>query len=63
MSVLKKIAPYYSIIGALFFSYGYYVLMFRRNAFEAVMFVIAYLLFMYASVYMDDDWVLEREAP
>ena len=62
MSLLKRIAPYYSIIGALFFFYGYYVLMFRQNAFESMMFIIAYLLFMYASVHMDDEWTLRRES-
>ena len=61
MNVLKRIAPFYSIIGALFFFYGYYVLMFRQNVFEAVMFIVAYLLFIYASVYMDDEWTLKRE--
>ena len=62
MNWLKRIAPYYSIIGALFFFYGYYVLMFRQNTFEAVMFIVAYLLFIYASVHMDDEWILKREA-
>ena len=61
MSFLKRIAPIYSMIGALFFFYGFYVLMFRQNVFEAVMFILAYLLFIYASVSMDDDWVLRRE--
>ena len=51
----------YSIIAALFFFYGYYVLMFRQNVFESVMFIGAYLLFIYASVYMDDEWMLQRE--
>jgi hypothetical protein len=62
MSILKRVAPWYSIIGALFFFYGYYVLMFRQNALEAVMFIVAYMLFLYASVNMDDDWILKREA-
>ena len=61
VSILKRIAPFYSIIGALFFFYGYYVLMFRQNVFEAVMFIAAYLLFIYASVNMDDDWMLSRK--
>jgi hypothetical protein len=61
VNILKRIAPVYSIIGALFFFYGYYVLMFRQNVFEAIMFIVAYLLFMYASVYMDDDWMLKKE--
>lgn len=61
MSILKRIAPVYSIIAALFFFYGYYVLMFRQSVFEAVMFIAAYLLFIYASVNMDDDWILKRE--
>ena len=61
VSNLKRLAPVYSMIGALFFFYGFYVLMFRQNVFEAVMFVVAYLLFVYASVHMDDDWILERE--
>ena len=61
MSILKSIAPFYSIIGALFFFYGYYILMFRENVLESVMFIAAYLLFIYASVNMDDDWMLKRE--
>jgi len=61
MSILKRIAPWYSIIASLFFFYGYYVLMFRQNVLESVMFIVAYLLFIYASVNMDDDWMLERE--
>jgi len=61
VSILKRIAPVYSIIAALFFFYGYYVLMFRQSVFEAVMFIAAYLLFIYASVNMDDDWILKRE--
>ena len=61
MSILKRMAPFYSIIGALFFFYGYYVLMFRENVLESVMFIAAYLLFIYASVNMDDDWMLKRE--
>jgi len=61
VNILKRIAPWYSIIAALFFFYGYYVLMFRQNVFESVMFIVAYLLFIYASVYMDDEWMLQRE--
>jgi len=61
VSILKRIAPVYSIIGALFFFYGFFVLMLKQNVFEAVMFFVAYLLFVYASVNMDDDWILERE--
>ena len=61
MSILKRIAPWYAIIAAMFFFYGYYVLMFRQNVFESVMFVFAFLLFMYASVNMDDEWILQRD--
>lgn len=61
MSLLKRLAPLYSMIGALFFLYGYYVLMFRESITESVMFIIAFLLFIYASVHMDDDWILLRE--
>ena len=61
MSILKRIAPWYAIIAAMFFLYGYYVLMFRQNVFESVMFVFAFLLFMYASVNMDDEWILQRD--
>ena len=61
MNTLKRLAPVYSMVAAMFFFYGFYVIMFRQNVFEAVMFVIAYLFFMYASVHMDDDWILERE--
>ena len=49
------------MIGALFFFYGYYELMFKESITESVMFIIAFLLFIYVSVHMDDDWILLRE--
>lgn len=58
---LKRIAPLFAMVGMLFFSYGFYLLMLDGNVFEAVMFIVAYLLFMYASVTMDDNWVVIRE--
>ena len=61
MSLLKRLAPIYSMIGALFFFYGYYELMFKESITVSVMFIIAFLLFIYVSVHMDDDWILLRE--
>ena len=61
MSIRAALPPWFAILVGLFFFYGYYVLMFKQNVFEAVMFIAAYLLFIYASVNMDDDWILSRE--
>jgi hypothetical protein len=61
LSNLKRIAPLFSIVGALFFFYGYYILMFRENILESMMFIVAYLLFIYVSVTIDDDWILLRD--
>jgi hypothetical protein len=61
MSSIKRVAPLFSFAGALFFFYGFYLLMFRENVFDSMMFIVAYLLFIYASVIMDDEWELARE--
>ncbi|TRO52555.1 hypothetical protein E2P71_07530 [Candidatus Bathyarchaeota archaeon] len=61
MNILKRIAPWYAMIGAMFFFYGFYILMFKENVYETVAWMIAYLLFIYASVNMDDEWELVYE--
>lgn len=58
MNILKRIAPWYALIGAMFFFYGFYTLMFKENVYETVAWIIAYLCFIYASVNMDDEWEL-----
>ena len=58
MNILKRIAPWYALIGAMFFFYGFYILMFKENVYETVAWMIAFLLFIYAAVNMDDEWEL-----
>ena len=59
MNLLKRVAPWYSIAGAVFFFYGYYLLMFTESILESVMFIAAFIAFIYVSVTMDDEWVLK----
>jgi hypothetical protein len=47
------------MLAAIFFFYGFYLLMFTGNLLESVMFFGAFIAFMYASVTMDDEWVLK----
>lgn len=61
VSSIKRVAPFFSFVGALFFFYGFYLLMLHENVFDSMMFILAYLMFIYASVIMDDDWELPRE--
>ena len=56
MNILKRMAPWYAIIGAMFFFYGFYILMFKENIGETIAWMVAYILFIYASVHMDDEW-------
>ena len=58
MNILKRIAPWYALIGAMFFFYGFYTLMFKENIYETMAWMFAYLLFIYAAVNMDDEWEL-----
>jgi hypothetical protein len=60
VNIIRRVAPWYSLVAVVFFFYGYYVLMFRDNMLESVMFIIAFLLFIYASVIMDDEWELRQ---
>ncbi len=58
---LKRIAPFFSIVAVIFFAYGFFLIMIETRVFESMMFIAAYLLFMYASVTMDDDWEIVRK--
>ena len=59
MNLLKRVAPWFTILATVFFFYGYYLLMFTGNLLESVMFIAAFLAFIYASVIMDDEWVIK----
>ena len=56
---LKKVAPWFTILATVFFFYGFYLLMFTGDLLESVMFIAAFLAFIYASVIMDDEWVIK----
>ena len=59
MNLLKRVAPWFTLLASVFFFYGYYLLMFTGELLESVMFMFAFLAFIYASVIMDDEWVLK----
>lgn len=59
MNLLKRVAPWFTLLASVFFFYGYYLLMFTGDLLESVMFMLAFLAFIYASVIMDDEWVLK----
>jgi len=59
MNLLKRVAPWFTLLASVFFFYGYYLLMFTGDLLESVMFMLAFLSFIYASVIMDDEWVLK----
>ena len=59
MNLLKRVAPWFTLLASVFFFYGYYLLMFTGELLESVMFMLAFLAFIYASVIMDDEWVLK----
>ena len=59
MNLLKRVAPWFTILATVFFFYGFYLLMFTGNLLESVMFLAAFLAFIYASVIMDDEWVIK----
>jgi hypothetical protein len=62
MKTLKEIAPFFSFIGIFFYIYGFYLLLIRELVIDSMFFIIGYILFIYVSVTMDDEWILEREA-
>lgn len=59
MNLLKRVAPWFTILASVFFFYGFYLLMFTEELLESVMFIAAFLAFIYASVIMDDEWVIK----
>jgi hypothetical protein len=62
MKSLKEIAPIFLFFGIFFYIYGFYILLLRELVIDSLFFFIGYLLFIYVSVTMDDEWILEREA-
>ena len=61
MKSMKRIAPFFSFIGIFFYMYGFYLLLVRELVIDSSFFIIGYILFIYVSVIMDDEWILERE--